>query len=229
MSISHISRFRTIGDVAYTGVEADVLWPDALPDANPTYSWCCFGVCIIDCLINVIHFFTVYQPVTSTSCSACRTTSARIVCSAKDLSVGASTVYVATPAQLAARRAAYSVQTRISVLSNPAHWPTELSGVDADMVRTCTSTLIQCHRTTCRSSSQNWQSCSTIFLCRSTHLEQYTVVCSICFVVAVIQDRTKETSLYYTTFFNCLMPHVPLLSMARHQMNDWLIDSTDHR
>ena len=40
MPLSHITRFRAIGDVAYrpTGVEADVLWPDALPDANPTYS-----------------------------------------------------------------------------------------------------------------------------------------------------------------------------------------------
>ena len=38
MPFSHITRFRAIGDVAYTGVEADVLWPDALPDANPTYS-----------------------------------------------------------------------------------------------------------------------------------------------------------------------------------------------
>jgi hypothetical protein len=38
MPLSHITRFCAIGDVAYTGVEADVLWPDALPDANPTYS-----------------------------------------------------------------------------------------------------------------------------------------------------------------------------------------------
>jgi hypothetical protein len=38
MPLSHITRFCTIGDVAYTGVEADVLWPDALPNANPTYS-----------------------------------------------------------------------------------------------------------------------------------------------------------------------------------------------
>ena len=38
MLLSHITRFRTIGNVTYTGVEAGVLWPDALPDANPTYS-----------------------------------------------------------------------------------------------------------------------------------------------------------------------------------------------
>jgi hypothetical protein len=36
MLLSHIAHFRAIGDVTYTGVEADVLWPDALPDANPT-------------------------------------------------------------------------------------------------------------------------------------------------------------------------------------------------
>ena len=33
--LSHIMRFRAIGDVTYTGVEADVLWPDAHPHVNP--------------------------------------------------------------------------------------------------------------------------------------------------------------------------------------------------
>jgi len=36
MPLLHISGLCTTGDVEYTGVEADVLWPDALPDANPT-------------------------------------------------------------------------------------------------------------------------------------------------------------------------------------------------
>jgi hypothetical protein len=38
MPLSHITRFHAIGDVAYVGVDADFLWPDFLPDANPTYS-----------------------------------------------------------------------------------------------------------------------------------------------------------------------------------------------
>jgi hypothetical protein len=34
MPLIHTSRFRAIGDVAASGVEADDLWPDALPGAN---------------------------------------------------------------------------------------------------------------------------------------------------------------------------------------------------
>jgi len=38
MPLLHILRFCATGDAVHTGVEADVLWPYALTDANPTYS-----------------------------------------------------------------------------------------------------------------------------------------------------------------------------------------------
>jgi hypothetical protein len=38
MPLLHVSRHRATSDAAFTGVEADVLQPDALPDANPTFS-----------------------------------------------------------------------------------------------------------------------------------------------------------------------------------------------
>jgi hypothetical protein len=38
MPLLQASRLHAIGDALYIGVVADVLWSDALPDANPTFS-----------------------------------------------------------------------------------------------------------------------------------------------------------------------------------------------
>jgi hypothetical protein len=47
--------------VAYVGVDADFLWPDFLPDANPTYSWCCFGVYMIKWFFCRLFFHNGYM------------------------------------------------------------------------------------------------------------------------------------------------------------------------
>ena len=107
------------------------------------------------------------------------------------------------------------------MLSNPAHWPTDLSGVDDDMVCQLRSSatrllVVPPHRIDIGLAARRF------FLRRSEHLEQYTVICSNCFVVAVIQDRTKDTSLNYTTILTVVFnaTHASVISGTYLKMID---------
>jgi len=83
MPLSHITRFRAIGDVAYTSVKADVLWPDALLWRQPHLllmlfrglckwririywlSWfscdCCLGACMVFLALVIQQIWTEYD------------------------------------------------------------------------------------------------------------------------------------------------------------------------